>query len=154
MLKSVKHTGMRDSNERLGILFYRNDPQLLEGTHGHPYPFKTSRKPDVVVVSLQAAKRVLDLEGGNDGWDLIARDAAVTDPPSSFKTYEVISCNEEKYTKEINPNSLNLSDLAKMPPPVPPQNDVSSLLNYKKRVASLATQSRSPTAKRQKTDGW
>jgi len=118
MLKSVKHTGMHDSNEPLGILFYRNDPQLLEGTHGHPYPFKTSRKPDVVIVSLQAAKRVLDLEGENIDWDGIARDAAITDPPCTFKTYEVILCNEEKYRKEINPDSLNLSDLPKMPPPV------------------------------------
>jgi len=77
MLKSVLILKMRGPNTHLDILFHLSDPKPVKGTHGYPQPFTTSRKPDIVVTTLQAAKRVADREMCGETWDSIAEIAAV-----------------------------------------------------------------------------
>ena len=131
----------------LDILFHRNDPQVLEGTHGHPHAFTTSRKPDIVIVGLPAAKRVCDRENRGETWDSMAKLAAINPPPVPFTWYDICCSIEKKFSNNVEEPSFELSKLAKMPPPVPPQNNVNALLDSKKCTASSSTQ----PSKRQKT---
>lgn len=149
MLKSVDHAGIRGPNTHLNILFHRNDPKLMRGTHGHPQPFTTSRKPDIGVLSLQVARRVYHM--WHDTWEDIAKKAAVDPPEDVIEWFEELSRVEKKYEKNIDEPSFRISDVSEMPPPVPPQIDVNMLFTNK-RSASSGTQPPSPAAKRQKAN--
>ena len=52
-LRSVKVPNVRSANDDLGILFHRNDPKRIKGYHNGDV---SDRSPDVVVVSLAAAR--------------------------------------------------------------------------------------------------
>ena len=153
MLKTVSHLGMCSPNTALDILFHRNDPRLVEGRHGHPNAFKTSRKPDIVIVSLRAAKRVSSRENTCDTWDYISKAATANAPLGAFYPFYILAASEKKRRVNIDPDSLEIPGPAKMPPPVPPQNNVNALLNSNKRPVSSGAQPFSPATKRQKIDG-
>jgi len=149
MLKTVRHPGMRGPNTNLEILFHCNDPLEIEGTHGHPRPFTTSRKLDIIITSLQAAMRAADREKQGETWNTITKTAAVTRPPKAFRWLDVLLSIEKKVLlRNLAVPSFHLSGLAQMPPSIPPQITPP---NSRKR-ASSGTQPLPSTSKRQKFD--
>src|ERR1700733_6862559 len=147
MLKTVRHPGMRGPNTDLEILFCCNDPLPIEGTHGHPRPFTTSRKPDIVATSLRAAIRAADRENQGETWDTIVKTAATARPLKAFRWPFILSSVEMKAElRYIAAHSFHLSTLAQMPPPIPPQT---TSPDSKKRASSGAHPP-SPTNKRRK----
>ena len=152
ILKTVKHTGMRGANMELDILFHRSDPMPLQGTHGHPHPFTTARKPDVGVTSLRTALRIADCETQGETWDTIAFGLAALQPLTKFRWYELLSSVELKVITAILAIVISPKTKCQMLPPVPPQTMPDMLSDSRKRDASSAMELSAHSAKRPRID--
>ena len=147
MLKTVDHPGMRGANMELDILFHCSDSMPLRGTHGHPYPFTTARKPDVGVTSLRTALRVADRETQGETWDTIAFGRAALQPLTKFRWYELLSSVELKVIAATLAIVFSPKTMRQMLPPLPPQTMPDTLSDSRKRDASSATELSAHSAK-------
>jgi hypothetical protein len=124
----------------------------LCGTHIEP-PVPTKRKPDLVITSLHAAKRVADREK-NETWGSITASCARDQPHQHFEWFDILSSVELKRKGNIDSRRINLlfppALSEEMPTPVPPQPDIHELFLSKKRVASSVSSMTLPSPKRLK----
>ena len=127
MLKSVKHVGIRDPNTDLEILFHCSDPGEVHGSHGgQDDPFVTIRRPDIILTSLRAAKRLTD-RGDLETWSTIIKTHALNAPITSnnrFEWYDVLMAIELKFEDIIAMPSI-LSP-PQIQPPTPHRNSIPS----------------------------
>ena len=154
-LKKVDLEGTRRPDSELDILFHRCDPMDLTGMHAEP-PVPSKRKPDLILTSLRAAKRVADREN-NESWSHVVTSYAPNPPHQHFRWFDIMGSVELKFLLKIDPNLVkllfNLALSHEMPKPVPPQPDILERFSSKKRAASSVSSMSLPSSKRLKTLG-
>ncbi|KZS99785.1 uncharacterized protein LAESUDRAFT_688867, partial [Laetiporus sulphureus 93-53] len=107
LIKELKNLPLKapKAGEDLETMFYRNDPNLLTGSHGE---LSSARKPDVVLVARGSAIRAAGDVSLHYTWDEIAMKCAPDRPAieQAFSWADVLSCFEFKRrstTKRLNP---------------------------------------------------
>lgn len=105
---------LRKSTE-LNLLFHRNDPKPITATHnGH----LSKRKPDIILVSLDAAQNAFS-EGDLGTWADHAFKTAAEPPNNGFEWSDSLSAGELRRTKSALPSppaEYTLKSAKKIPP--------------------------------------
>jgi hypothetical protein len=122
----------------LDIIFLRNDLDIY-GDHGNP-SFRTRQKPDLVITSLDAARRI----GNNNGpWARIANVTAHQKPARHAEWPEVLASIEMQYTKAID--QADVDSYRNINEPFQPADakcvDISWKPNTRKRSVPASTSS-------------
>lgn len=95
----------------------------IHGSHGsHDDPYTTARKPDIIITSLNAAKRAADRETDAETWSSVVNTYAPNKPRRPFIWPDVLSSDENRLWGHIKmPSDYSP---AQMPQTIPAQLNI------------------------------